>query len=171
MEEKEVKEFFRAIYVERGYKDLNEIKLSWSVVFGKYTLSQIVEGLNWISDHVTYRPNSAHFKLALSTQDKFLVQKAMDSIEDALSKHGYTHPLKAKELLGDRLWQAIGYSGGYQKLCREFGRANTQYIAQLRDRILANLDSPLKFQEALPESKKMNNLITTTIKKLGDKNE
>lgn len=171
MDEKKVKDFFRAVYVERGYNDLDEIKMSWTVVSSRYSIREIVAGLNWICDNVTRRPNSAHFKQALEVEQKFMVQKAIDSIEEALKKYGHNKPEKAKEFLGERLWPCIGYSGGYQHLCRHFDRSNTPFMAQLRDRIQANLENPKKFQSLLAETKEVKGLINKTLNLIGGNDE
>lgn len=169
MEEKNVKDFFRAVYVERGYKDLDEIKMSWTVVRSKYSLPQILKGLDWITDNVTHRPSSTHFRMALEISHDHLVQKALESIGDSLRMHGYSNPGRAKEALGEQLWASIGYSSGWQSLCRNFDRSNTSYMAQLRDRVKANLLNPKKFQDVLPESKDMKKLINETNKALEGK--
>lgn len=169
MDEKNVKDFFRAVYVERGYRDLDEIKMSWTVVRSKYSLEQIAKGLNWITENVTGRPSSTHFKQALEVDINQLVQKAMESIGDCLRRHGYNNPGRAKEELGDALWASIGYSGGYQHICRHFDRANTGYMAQLRDRLKANILNPKKFQDILPQSKEIKKLIKETNKALEGK--
>ena len=169
--ESKVKEIFKGVYIERGCSP-DQVVSSWSIVQRKYTLDQILEALDYISDNITTKPNSAHFKEALSGRqkdNKDTAQIAMKQLKTALSKFGYTNPNKAKEFLGGDLWASIGGARGYADICRNFDTSNTSYIAQLRDNISANLENPREFLDSLPENKKVNELLNETARKLEER--
>lgn len=169
--EKKVRQAFKLVFISRGCESKERIIAVWAACRRTMSLEQIMKAIPTVSMACRFVPNESHFHEALFMDNKDKVQKALDSIEEALKRFGYNNSGNARSFLGETLWASIGHAGGYQHLCRHFDRKNTTFVSQLRDRLSSNIQNPEKFQDLLSSNKDMSNLITTTLNKLGGSNE